>query len=177
MAVEKAILKGATKRDQRAGLTLPPVDFEANLAKLNAEWCGEGGFLGERISPEQAMSSLMYPKVFSDYMKRRRAKGRLLRYLPTPVYFYSMRPGQSFTMAVPTAYLLDVTKVASSDEKMESYSVTIELKRVCPLKDGKRKVIFSVNGIEQSHDVKDTTGSFVFDGEMANNNDPNQVIL
>ena len=175
-AVEKAILKGMPRRDQRAGLTLPPVDFEANIAALTSEWCGEGGFAGESISAEQAMSSLMYPKVFSDFMKRRRAKGRALCILPTPIYFYAMRPGQRFTLTVPCSILGDITKKPITDDLATEYSVTIELLRVCPMKDWKRTVVFSVNDEEQHFDVKDTTGTFVFLGEMANSKDPKHVI-
>ena len=174
-AVENAILKGTPRRDQRAGLTLQPVDFDANIAALTADWCGEGCFEGERISAEQAMSSLMYPKVFSDYMKRRRAKGRALRYLPTPIYFHAMRPGQRFTFTVPSSILADITKSSSTQGFEIESSITIELLRVCPLKNGKRTVVFTVNNEEQHHDVKDTSGVFVFSGEMANGQNPQHV--
>jgi pyruvate carboxylase len=166
LPVEEAILKGETKRTQRAGVMLAPVDFVQNLITLTTRWCSEAeGFPGETISAEQAMSSLMYPKVFDDYMKRRRGKGRALRYLPTPVYFYAMSPGQKFNMLVPAEILVDVTKTAATSP--DQVNVSIELIRVCPLKEGKRKVIFSVNGIEQHFDVKDTSGAFIFEGEMA----------
>ena len=48
------------------------------------------------------MSSLMYPKVFSDYMGRLRKKGPLLRFLPTVAYFYGLLPGQELRMKVPS---------------------------------------------------------------------------
>lgn len=173
--MEEAILKGAKKRDVRAGLVLPPVDFEANIATLNAKWSTEDtGFAGDAITPEQAMSSLMYPQVFADYMKRRKAKGRALRYLPTPVYFYAMAPGQSFEMTIPSGISADVLKIAPENAHDEVV-VTVELRRVCPLKEGKRKVIFAVNGREQHFDVKDNTGAFVFEGEMADPKNLDQI--
>jgi pyruvate carboxylase len=172
--VENAILKGAKKREIRAGLVLPPADFNANIAALNAKWCGGEGFPGESISPEQAMSSLMYPAVFADYMKRRRAKGRVLQYLPTPVYLYAMAPGDAFTMTMPSSVVADVAK-ASPAGSGDLCEVAVELRRVCPLKDGKRKVIFAINGVEQHFDIKDTSGAFVFEGDMADPKNTNEV--
>jgi pyruvate carboxylase len=55
-AVEAAILKGAPKLLTRAGLSLPPADFNLNIQKLTQEF-------GVQITPEQGMSYLMYPKV------------------------------------------------------------------------------------------------------------------
>jgi pyruvate carboxylase len=37
-AVEDLVLKGAAKLTIRAGLVLPPVDFEKNIAELSAKW-------------------------------------------------------------------------------------------------------------------------------------------
>jgi len=158
-AVEDAILKGASKRTVRAGLVLPPADFQANVDALSAKW-------GLPITHEQGMSSLMYPQVFADYMKSRAAKGQLLRYLPTPIYFYAMQPGQGFSMSVPLALCTDVLKIAPASQDQE-VTVTIELKRVGPLKEGKRTVVFGVNGGEQHVEIKDSTGKFVFEGAMA----------
>ena len=134
--VEKMVLKGAERRKVRAGLVLPPANFSENQAKLSAEW-------GVEISPEMAMSSLMYPKVFSDFMQRRKNKGLLLRYLPTPVYFYAMKTNQAFTMTVPATLAPELTK----DEAIAGASVNIrvELKRVGPLANKCRNVIFSVS--------------------------------
>lgn len=158
--VENVILKGAPKRTVRAGLVLPPADFELNIKTLTEKW-------GVPISPEMGMSSLMYPAVFADYMKRLQSKGPLLRYLPTPVYFYAMQAGQSFKMTVPASLASHILKDSlSSDKPVE---VFVELKRVGPLKDGKRTVMFGVNGKSEQHaDIKDSTGVFVFDGPMAN---------
>ena len=154
-------------------ISLPPANFEENIAALNKKWCGPDGFPEEVISAEQGMSCLMYPKVFSDYMARRRAKGRCLQYLPTPVYFYGMVPGQRFLMTVPAKLMSDITKIPETDE--QEGHVAIELKRVCPLKDGQRKIVFEVNGKEQHCDIKDSSGAFVFEGPMADPANVNHV--
>lgn len=168
-ALERAILRGKPKRMIRAGLALPAVDFAANIATLSEEH-------KMAITPEQAMSSLMYPKVFSDYMKRRASRGRLLRYLPTPVYFHAMTPGQKFTMSVPVDLAEDALKIKTVSETEAGFvNVTVECLRVSSLKDSHRLVTFSVNGQEQHHNVKDTGGKFVFEGAMADTTDATQV--
>ena len=167
-AVEDAILKGVPKRTVRAGLVLPPADFSQNIKTLSEKW-------GVEITPEMGMSSLMYPAVFVDYMKRLASKGPLLRYLPTPVYFYAMQTNQVCKMNAPAALLSHILKDSSSNSNSKAVTdtelveVTIELKRVGPLKEGKRTVVFAVNGTSEQHvDIKDSTGAFVFEGPMAN---------
>lgn len=164
--VEQAILKGASKLTIRAGLSIPPVDFEKNIKDLSEKF-------KIPITPEQGMSYLMYPKVFSDYLKRIESKGQLLRYLPTTVYFYAMEAGQTFTMTIPQSLskelLLPSSSAisSSSNDDDATMSVKIELKRVGPLANKMRQVVFTVNGTTQIVNVKDTSGAFVFEGLMA----------
>jgi pyruvate carboxylase len=159
--VEEIILKGASKLTIRAGLVLPPVDFQSNIESLSAQF-------NVAITPEQGMSSLMYPKVFSDYMKRQQSKGgALLRYLPSLVYFYGVLPGNSFTMTIPASLLTKLAPNASVPEGHAHVTVNVALSRVSSLKEGKRAIVWSVNGHEQSVHVKDSTGVFVFEGPMA----------
>lgn len=168
--VEQAILKGRERRMIRAGLTLPPADFDANRRTLSTTF-------GFELTEEQGMSSLMYPKVFSDFIGRQQSKGALLRHLPTPVYFYGMSPGQQFTMTVPALTAGDAVMdhVVADDEKDGEVEVSVQLVRVGPLKDRKRQVVMLVNGKEQHAFVKDSTGAFVFEGPMANSEDANQL--
>ncbi len=172
-AVEDAILKGAGKRTVRAGLVLPPADFQANREALAKTW-------EQPISAEQGMSSIMYPAVFKDFMTRRATKGLLLRYLPTPVYFYAMETGQSFTLRAPTSLAAELleNKVVTCDGQTvgaEFTNIDISLMRVGPLKEGKRLVVFGINDTEQHVEVKDSTGAFVFEGPMADATDECQI--
>lgn len=166
-ALEQTILKGRQKRTIRAGLTLPPADFDANIKSLSEK-------LGVPITPEQGMSSLMYPKVFADYIGRQKAKGALLRYLPTPVYFYAMTPTQKFSMTVPSHLAKDALKCNGPDEA-GFVQINVQLLRVSPLKENHRTVIFLVNGSEQHVSVKDSTGKFVFEGPMVSGNNNAEV--
>ena len=169
-AVENAILKGIPKRTQRAGLTLPPIDLLKRRSDLQGTWkdvC--------EISDVLTMSEVLYPDVFRGFMERRRSKGLLLRYLPTPVYFYAMKPGDSFTARVPAALAADLVQV--QDLAQESVQVNVSLLSVGPLRGGQRLVKFSVNSVEHGIEVKDSTGKFVFTGPIADASDANQVTV
>jgi pyruvate carboxylase len=169
-AVEEAVLKGAERRKVRAGLVLPPADFAAHIAGLSAKW-------GRAVSPEESMSSLMYPQVFADFMARREKKGLLLRYLPTPQYLYGCTPGESFEMRVPLS-LAQHSALCFVNEPASDATVTlaVELRRVGPLKAGSlRTVAFVVNGAEQSVEVKDSSGKFEFTGPVADAGAPGQL--
>ncbi len=110
------------------------------------------------------MSSLMYPKVFSDFMKRQQSKGgALIRSVPTPVYLHGMLPGGAgFSLTLP------------APEK----ATFIKLLRVCPLKDGKRVVSFLLDDTEVVDiAVKDSTGVFVYEGAMAIPGDVTTVLF
>ena len=73
-------LKGAERR--KGGWTgTPPANFSENQGN-HAEW-------GVEISPEMAMSSLMYPKVFSDFAAPQE-QGFIVA-ICYSVYFYAMK--------------------------------------------------------------------------------------
>ena len=153
LAVEEAILKGRPKLTMRAGLVLPPVDFAENIRNLSSQF-------GFAVSAEQAMSYLMYPKVFSDYVKRLKSRGGLLlSALPTPVYLYGATINHSFTVVEGAA------------------TVQLQLRRVCPLREGSRALVWGVNDQEYSVEVKDKSDVFVFEGPMADSAVPGQVRL
>ena len=105
-------------------------------------------------------------------MARREKKGLLLRYLPTPVYLYGMSPGDKFDMQVPLALAQHSALCCLTENPADSgnggekrVSVSVELKRVGPLKAGSmRSVVFGVNGREQTVEVKDSSGKFEFTG-------------
>jgi pyruvate carboxylase len=164
--VEDAILKGTPRRTVRAGLALVPADFTAHLEGLGKRW-------GRTISPEEGMSSLMYPQVFTDFMTRREQKGLLLKRLPTPVYLYGLLPGESFTMSgVPASEVKDALVSCTG----ASADVCITLKRIGPLKGGNmRSILFTVNGKDQQHEVKDSSGKFEFEGPMADSKKAGQI--
>eukprot|EP01038_Epipyxis_sp_PR26KG_P008321 gene8321-11257_t len=183
--IEEVVLKGdmiKSKRTIRAGIMLTPVNFDENIRLLSEQFnCS--------ITPELGMSSLMYPKVFSDYMKRIQTKtGSLISYIPTPLYLYGMIPSDSCSFHIPVGdirHILiqsDYSKLSLS-EVDEEVTVTIILLRVSSLQKSKRSVQFKVQVksnrgmIEEDHscDVKDSGGVFVFEGVMADASNKEQV--
>ncbi len=150
-AVEDAILKGQSKLTVRVGLLLPPVNLEENIATLSAKFKAN-------LSPEQAMSYLMYPKVFSDYFARQQSRGNvLISQVPSPVYFYGAAIGHKFTIS------------------LDNKTISLTLLRATPLRQGMRSLIWSVDGVEHSVEVKDHADVFVFDGPMAEVGNPNHA--
>lgn len=178
------VLRGNStpQRTIRAGLALTPVDFQRNIADLSAQ-------MGQNITPEQAMSSLMYPKVFSDYMQRLDKEGPIRKLLPTKVHLYAAAPGDAFAFTISKEELPHL--LASLPSAASGYDLTaathcarVELQRVSALQQGLRTVVFRLqlqpvgpagsSGAAavvyeevQQVQVRDTGGVFVFDGPMA----------
>ena len=85
-ALQAKALKGEAAIEGRPGAAMPPVDMEA--ARREAE----EQMPGVTVDDEDLCSYLMYPKVYLDYMGRRRLYGPV-RQLPTPMFFYGMEVG------------------------------------------------------------------------------------
>lgn len=179
--LEELVLRGESKRTIRAGLVLPAVDFAAHRQQLCATW-------QEEISYEEAMSELMYPQVFADYMKRRQEKGPLLTHLPSLIYLYAMLPNDEFVIRLPRTLLVHIApKAPATVVTADSALVKVECQRVTAIAQGRRTVHFQVtilqeDGMSIIHtehatvDVKDTGGAFVFDGPMADVANPTNQI-
>jgi pyruvate carboxylase len=158
--VEEMILKGdlSSKRTVRAGLTLPSVNLEEHRQKLQAQ---HNEWYHETISLEMAMSSLMYPQVFDDYMNRLKTRGTLLTRLPTLVYFYACTAGDEFLLHLPIAelrflfnafpasdsalatdYLSRARRTNALNE--EVVVIRVEVQRVSAIAQQKRTVVFNL---------------------------------
>ena len=121
-ALQAKILKGETPITDRPGAHLPPVDFEA--ARGEAEKAA-----GRHLSDSELSSYLLYPRVFTDYAKLRRAHGRVDK-LPTLAFFYGMRPGEEITVEIDPGKTLVIRCQAIGE----------------PHEDGEREVFFELNG-------------------------------
>lgn len=134
------------------------------------------------------MSSLMYPKVFSDYMVRVAKLGPLLKLLPTRVYWYAMVAGDAFSFSLDKTQLADllvsVPAFAASAADSDLFTARVELTRVSAVQRSHRTVVLKLQvqqqGVEnavvheevQQVQVKDTGGVFVFEGPMADATKP-----
>ncbi|MBP5856196.1 pyruvate carboxylase [Marivibrio halodurans] len=121
-ALRKKALKGEKPFTDRPGKHLKPVDLEA-------ERTAAAKAAGEEIDAADLASYLMYPKVFTDFAKRRQETGRL-DVVPTPVFFYGMEPGDEVTVEIEKGKILVIRllTVAEPDEA------------------GQREVFFELNG-------------------------------
>jgi pyruvate carboxylase len=80
----------------------------------------------------------MYPKVFTDYAAHRRRYGNVA-ILPTPIFFFGMKPGQETSVDLERGKTLIVRYVMQS----------------APHEDGTRTVFFELNGQPRSLRVPD----------------------
>jgi pyruvate carboxylase len=85
-ALQRKVLKGQSGLGVRPGSTIPEVDLSERRREA------EQG-TGRSLSDEEFCSYLMYPEVFESFDRRRNETGPVDR-LPTPIYFYGMKPGQ-----------------------------------------------------------------------------------
>ncbi|HEU0222240.1 MAG TPA: pyruvate carboxylase, partial [Paracoccaceae bacterium] len=86
-ALQRKILKGENPITMRPGSLMAPVDVEGTRARVSSEL---GGYA---VDDEDLCGYLMYSKVYLDYMGRHRDYGPV-RTLPTPTFFYGMKPGE-----------------------------------------------------------------------------------
>ncbi len=120
--LQKKVLKGETPITNRPGENLPP----ANLDELRSE--AESKFEGA-ISNEEFQSYLMYPAVFLEYMSHRRQNGPM-HVLPTPVFFYGMKPEQEISVDLEPGKTLVIQCLAIGETDA----------------DGNIRVFFELNG-------------------------------
>ncbi|MCB9992338.1 MAG: pyruvate carboxylase [Hyphomicrobiaceae bacterium] len=81
-ALQKKVLKGRQARTTRPGLDLPDADIEAIRQQVAEE-------LDVEVSDFDLASYLMYPKVFSEFVKAQKLYGPTA-VLPTQMYFYGL---------------------------------------------------------------------------------------
>jgi pyruvate carboxylase len=132
-ALQRKVLNGAPPLTERPAARLPPVDLEAERARLADRLPGP-------ISDDDLAAALMYPRVWQDYARERLQHGDL-SLLPTPVFFYGMQPGDEISIELERGKTLIVRYVATSD----------------PHEDGTRTVFFELNGQPRSVRVSDLT--------------------
>ncbi|MBZ9958500.1 pyruvate carboxylase [Mesorhizobium sp. BR1-1-14] len=83
-ALQKKVLKGDRPITARPGSLLKPADLKASRKEIERK-------LERKLSEYEFASWLMYPKVFSDFAAVQETYGPV-SVLPTPTYFYGMKP-------------------------------------------------------------------------------------
>ena len=120
--LQDKILKGEKPLTVRPGSVLPDEDFAASRSAAEKA-------AGREITDEEFNSYLMYPKVFSDFAVRQEEYGPVSS-LPTPQFFYGMKPGTEITVTIETGKTLVVRCLAIGETDDE----------------GNVKVFFELNG-------------------------------
>mmetsp|Transcript_6589 Transcript_6589/g.8913 ORF Transcript_6589/g.8913 Transcript_6589/m.8913 type:complete len:1331 (-) Transcript_6589:113-4105(-) len=167
-AVQEAVLKGKPQLTERPGAVMPPADIQAQKALLEEKH-------GVAMQDEDVITSLMYPKVFDDYMDFIKKYSPYITNLETPVFWYGMEIGDDteFTVPVSVAAEMNIPVLETRDGRAV---VKMTLKRVSGLQKGHvRLVVFDVNGVEQHVKVVDKDTSDEFSGPMAKKDNKNHI--
>lgn len=135
-AISSKVLKGKLPSTERPGSNLAAVDLVATRSKLSDELDGYA------VSDEDLASYLMYPKVFLDFMGRRRTYGPV-HSLPTPTFFYGMQEGQELSVELAPGKTVEIRYLTKGE----------------PDEKGDVKVYFEINGQPRSTKVSDRTRS------------------
>ena len=106
-AIQKKALKGDKPIAVRPGSLLKPADLAANRKEIEEK-------LGRKLSEFEFASWLMYPKVFSDFAGAQETYGPV-SVLPTPVYFYGMKPEDEILIDIEKGKTLVVRCLAVGD--------------------------------------------------------------
>ncbi len=121
--LQAKILRDETPLTDRPGLALAPVDLEASRQEASR------ALDGHHLNDEDLCGSLMYPKVYQDYMTRHTLYGPV-RALPTDVFFYGMEPGQEISVEIDPGVTLEIS--------LQTVGETHD--------DGSVRVFFELNG-------------------------------
>eukprot|EP00386_Alphamonas_edax_P002427 GDKI01007201.1.p2 GENE.GDKI01007201.1~~GDKI01007201.1.p2 ORF type:complete len:597 (+),score=278.52 GDKI01007201.1:1437-3227(+) len=129
-ALREKVLKGAKKIEGRPGASLPPIDWEEKRHALEERH-------GRKFTDTELVSSVMYPKVFDDYLDFRKKFGDV-SILSTAQYFVGPQPGEDIVVDM-AGREVHIKYIAKSGV----------------LADGSRDVFFEVMGLPRTVNVKD----------------------
>ena len=120
--VQQRILRGEKPLKGRPGSTLPSVDFKEVIKELNSKG-------REDADLKDAIASVLYPVVFDGLIDHQN-KYDDTSSLPTPVFFYGLRPGEEIVIDEERGNALIIKYLTMSDAH----------------DDGRRTVFFELNG-------------------------------
>src|SRR6185437_4784985 len=137
---------------ERPGAHLAPASIDAAREKASA-------YLGRPADDRDALSYLLYPRVFPDLASHQRSYGDT-SILPTPMFFFGPDPETENPVEIEPGKTLIVKLLAVGE----------------PHVDGKRTVFFELNGQPREVEVTDRAlASAVREMPKADPNDPNQI--
>ena len=110
-AIQKKVLKGQSPITTRPGALMADADLEAIRAEASKK-------CGIEMYDQILASYLMYPEVFEKFNASLRIYGPV-SVLPTPVYFYGMKPGDSIpvTLQAGKTMVVSLQTLSETDDK------------------------------------------------------------
>jgi len=131
--IQKIVLKNEEPYTERPNAHLEPVDFEKELAEFYQKF-------GAHYRDRDFLSYKLYPKVFSDYHEHREQFG-VVRTLPTESFFFGLKPNEEIIVEIEPGK-----------------AVTVKFLNVTePNDQGRRLVLFRLNGQTRAIEVQDNT--------------------
>ncbi len=150
--LQERVLKGRPATTERPGKDQPPADLDAAREKAAA-------LLGRPAGRREALSYLIYPRVFPDLAAHERSYADT-SVLPTPLFFFGPGPNAENLVEIEPGKTL-IVKLLTIGEAHA---------------DGKRTVFFELNGQPREVEVVDRSlASAVRETPKADPADPNQV--
>jgi len=129
--LQRIILRGQTPLKGRPGASLPAVNFEEAQAELEKK-------VAHPVQRDALLSYLLYPEVYLKYNAFRQAYSDV-SVLPTPAFFYGLKPGEEITIDIEHGKTMIVKFLTISEAHP----------------DGTRTLFFELNGQPREVNVRD----------------------
>lgn len=131
--LQQIILKDIVPYTDRPNAHLGPIDFDREVEEFKKKY-------DEQVTMEDFLSYKMYPKVFDEFYKFRKHFGDVM-YLPTPAFYYPMKPNEEILVTIEPGK-----------------SLLVRFRYVgAPNEDGMRDVYFQINGQTRNVAVRDNS--------------------
>jgi pyruvate carboxylase len=129
--LQRIILRGAAPRKGRPGASQAPANFEEEQTQLEKK-------VNHPVSRDAMLSYLLYPEVYLKYDAFRQAFADV-SVLPTPAFFYGLKPGEEITVEIESGKTMIVKFLTISEAHP----------------DGTRTLFFELNGQPREVNVRD----------------------
>jgi pyruvate carboxylase len=129
--LQRIILRGQAALKGRPGASLLPADFDATREELQKK-------VGHAIKRDAMLSYLLYPEVYQKFDEFRQSYSDV-SVLPTPAFFYGLKPGEEITIDIEHGKTMIVKFLTVGD----------------PHPDGTRTLFFELNGQPREVNVRD----------------------
>jgi pyruvate carboxylase len=129
--LQRIILRGQAPLKGRPGASLPPADFDATREEIQRK-------VGHAVKRDAMLSYLLYPEVYQKFDAFRQDYSDV-SVLPTPAFFYGLKPGEEITIDIEHGKTMIVKFLTTSDAHP----------------DGTRTLFFELNGQPREVNVRD----------------------